>query len=129
VDGRKDTYWATDDGVTSASLEVNLGAETELNVIRTEEVIQLGQRVQEYKVEIWNDASGAWNSIVQGTTIGHCKLDRFPRVKTSKLRLTIVKALACPTIRSFGAFLDTVSPPESFEPAKALFEFKPRTSR
>jgi alpha-L-fucosidase len=129
VDGRNDTYWATDDGVTSASLEVNLGAESEFNVIRTEEVIQLGQRVQEYKIEVWNDASAGWSTIVQGTTIGHCKLDRFPKLKASKLRLTIVKALACPTIRTFGVFLDTVSPPESFEPAKALFEVKPRTSR
>ncbi len=126
VDGDKQTYWATDDGVTSASLEVDLGGEAEFNVVRTEEAIQLGQRVQEYKIEARSQASGDWKTIVNGTTIGHCKLDRFPKTKASKLRLTIVKALACPTIRTFGAHLDTVSPPESFEPASALAEVRPK---
>jgi alpha-L-fucosidase len=122
VDGDKETYWATDDGVTSASLEVDLGPAAEFNVVRSEEVIRLGQRVQEYTVDAWDDTQGAWKTIVQGTTIGHCKLDRFPRVKASKVRLTIVKARGCPTIRTFGVFLDTVSPPSSFEPANALAE-------
>src|SRR5581483_7289032 len=50
LDGDADTYWATDDGVTSASLEVDLGQEVPFNVVRTEEPIRLGQRVQEYKI-------------------------------------------------------------------------------
>jgi len=125
LDGDKSTYWATDDGVTNASLEVDLDGVKEFNVVRSEEMITLGQRVEEYKVEAL--VNGNWQQISSGTTIGYRKLDRFPKVSASKVRLTIVKALACPTIKSFGVHLDTVSPPESFEPAHALNELKAGT--
>ncbi len=121
VDGDKATYWATDDGVTTASLEVDLGSEVEFNVIRTEEMISLGQRVERYRVEI-PDGTG-WRTIAQGSTIGYRKLDRIPKVKAAKVRLTILAARACPTIRGFGLHLDTISPAESFEPANANAEY------
>lgn len=122
LDGNAQTYWATDDGVTRAALEVDLGGEKEFNVIRTEEVIALGQRVESYIVEAL--VGGQWREICSGTTIGHCKLDRFPKVSATKVRLTILAARACPLISAFGVHLDTVSPPESFEPANALKELK-----
>ena len=75
-------------------------------------MISLGQRVQRYRVEAWS--GGTWQTVVEGTTIGHRKLDRIQRVRASKVRLTILQARACPVIRSFGLHLDTVSPPASF---------------
>jgi len=122
VDGDANTYWATDDGVTNASLEVDLGGEKIFNVIRTEEMISLGQRVEKYKVEAF--ISGNWQEICSGTTIGYRKLDRFPKVTASKVRLTILASRACPTIKSFGIHLDTVSAQADFEPANALKEIK-----
>lgn len=127
VDGDKDTYWATDDGVTNATLEVDLGAEQEFNVVRLEEMITLGQRVAEYKIDAWDDAAKTWKELNHGSTIGYRKLDRFPKVKSSKVRLTILRARACPAIKSFGVHLDTISPPEDFEPEKANFEVKAGT--
>jgi alpha-L-fucosidase len=120
VDGDAKTYWATDDGVTNASLEVDLGGEKTFNVIRTEEEISLGQRVEKYKVEalVGND----WKEICSGTTIGYRKLDRFPAVTASKVRLTILESRACPTISGFGVHYDSVSAPENFEPDIALKE-------
>jgi alpha-L-fucosidase len=120
----RDKYWTTDDNVTSASLEIDLGGDTTFNVFRSEETISLGQRVQEYTVEAM--IGGQWNPIASGTTIGHRKLDRFPKVTASKVRFTITKARACPVMRSIGIHLDTISPPESFEPANALSEPKAR---
>jgi alpha-L-fucosidase len=121
LDDDKSTYWATDDAVTTSSFDVDLGSEQEFNVIRTEEMVSLGQRVVEYKVEVSGLAdAGAWRSIVQGTTIGYRKLDRFPRLSASKVRVTITKSLASPVLRGFGVHLDTVSPPDSFLPANAL---------
>jgi alpha-L-fucosidase len=117
LDGKNETYWATDDNVTNASVEVDLGGEVEFNVVRIEEVIELGQRVGEYKIEAFAD--GSWREIGGGKTIGHRKLDRVPKISASKVRLTIVKSRACPVIRSFGLHLDTVSPAEFFEPALA----------
>jgi len=122
LDGDPKTYWATDDGVTNASLEVDLGGEKEFNVIRTEEMISLGQRVQKYKVEAL--VGGEWKEICSGTTIGHRKLDRFPKVKAARVRLTILASRACPAIKSFGVHLDTVSSPASFAPENALKEVK-----
>jgi alpha-L-fucosidase len=126
LDGDKNTYWATGDGVTNATLEVDLGSEQEFNVIRLEEMITLGQRVAEYKIEAWNEGAKNWQELNHGYTIGYRKLDRFPKVKASKVRLTILQARACPTIKSFGVHLDTISPAEFFEPAKANMEIKPK---
>jgi alpha-L-fucosidase len=125
VDGNDSTYWATDDSVTSASLEVDLGAPQTFNVIRTEEMISLGQRVEQYKVEAL--INNQWKTICSGTTIGYRKLDRFPAVTASKVRLTIQQSLACPAIRGFGVHFDGVSPPASFEPKIALAEIKAGT--
>jgi alpha-L-fucosidase len=126
LDGDKNTYWSTDDGVTNATLEVDLGGEQEFNVVRLEEMIRLGQRIAEYKIEAWDDAAKNWKELNHGYTIGYRKLDRFPRVKSSKVRLTILRARACPTLKSFGVHLDTISPAESFEPANANFEPAPK---
>jgi alpha-L-fucosidase len=127
LDSDKTTYWATDDGVTNATLEVDLSGEQEFNVIRLEEMITLGQRVAEYKIEAWDAASKAWQELNHGFTIGYRKLDRFPKVKSSKVRLTILQSRTCPAIKSFGVHLDTISPEEFFQPDKANMEVKPKT--
>jgi alpha-L-fucosidase len=126
LDGDKQTYWATDDGVvTNATLTVDLGGEKEFNVVRLEEMISLGQRVAEYKLEAWDE--GKWKELNHGSTIGYRKLDRFPKTKASRVRLTILQSRACPAIKSLGVHLDTVSPPDSFEPRNANLEIRPGT--
>lgn len=120
VDNNAETYWSTDDGVTNASLEVRLLGAKEFNVVRLEENVALGQRVQEYTLEAYTPETSQWVQVAQGTTIGFRKLDRFPTVKASKIRLTITRALASPTIRALGVHLDSASDPADFEPANAL---------
>ena len=66
------------------------------------EYIPLGQRVEEYSIEAWDGQT--WNIIVSGTTVGHKKLDRFPDVTASKIRLTIRRSQATPLIRAFGLY-------------------------
>jgi alpha-L-fucosidase len=104
TDGRDDTYWCTNDGVTSGWLEVDLGKPATINVACVQEVVRLGQRVEAYHVESWNGTG--WQTVVSGTTIGHKKLDRFPRITTRRVRLVIDKSRACPMIQSFGLFND-----------------------
>ena len=122
VDGDAKSYWAVDDDITNATLEVDLGGEKQINVVRMEEMITLGQRVQKYKVEAQIGAD--WQEISSGTTIGYRKLDRFPAVTASKVRLSILASRACPVIRGFGVHFDSVSSPDSFEPETALKEIK-----
>ncbi len=101
-DGRKDTYWTTPDEITSASLTIDLGSETEVNRIIIQEFIRLGQRIQEFKVEAL--INGKWKQIIDGTTIGNKVIRKFPVVKTSKIKISIIKSKACPVISNIELY-------------------------
>ena len=100
LDGNLDTYWATDDAVTSGWLEVDLGQPRMFNVVRVQEAIALGERVQAWHVEALVD--GNWKTLCKGTVIGHKRLLRVPAVTATKVRLVIDRAKACPAIAEFG---------------------------
>ena len=95
-DGNPGTYWATKDSQTSGDLIIDLGDEKEVNRIILQEYINLGQRVQEFKVSAFSD--GGWKSVVDGTTIGHKVIRKFPVIKASKIKIAISKSKACPLI-------------------------------
>jgi alpha-L-fucosidase len=101
-DGNPETYWTTPDKVTSASLTVDLGSETEVNRILVQEYIKLGQRIQNFKVEAWQ--KDQWIQVVEGTTVGHKIVRKFPTVKTSKVKLTILNSKACPVISNIELY-------------------------
>lgn len=103
LDGNADTYWATDDGVTSSWLEVDLGRPERFNISAVQEAIALGQRVESYHLEYQDGTS--WKEFARGTTIGHKKLDRFDAVTAQRVRLVIDDARASPAIGSFGLYL------------------------
>jgi alpha-L-fucosidase len=102
IDGSNLTYWATDDGTRASTLELDLGAEKPFDVVLIREYIPLGQRVESFAVEAWQD--GQWTQVGSGTTIGNKRLLRLPQVRTRRVRLIIRKARACPTISTFGLF-------------------------
>ena len=102
MDGKAGTFWATGDGVTAASLEVDLGREIAFNRAAYEESVSLGQRVESYALEAWHQ--GEWKEVVAGTTIGYRKLDRFGDVTASRIRLNIRSARDSIAIRSFGVY-------------------------
>jgi hypothetical protein len=83
--------------------------------------------VAEYQLEVWDKTAGVWTLVNKGFTIGHRKLDRFPKVTSSKVRLTILKSRACPALKSIGVHLDTFSPPEHFATVFANAEAKKGT--
>jgi alpha-L-fucosidase len=95
-DGNKETYWATKDDVTTGDIIIDLGQETEVNRIILQEYIKLGQRVQEFTVSAIEN--GEWKKLLDGTTIGYKVIRKFPVVKTSKIKVSISKSKACPTI-------------------------------
>ena len=103
-DARRDTYWATDDQVTSAELVLELPKPVTTNVVRVREYLPLGQRVDEFAVDAWDGQ--AWKELGAATSIGNQRLLRTPPVTTSKVRLRILKAAACPAISEVGLFLE-----------------------
>jgi alpha-L-fucosidase len=107
LDGDPDTYWATDDGVTSAALEIDLGRARRFNRLVIQEPIALGQRVKRFTVQVWDGAAqgqGAWREIASGVTIGHKRILRFPAVESAKLRVRIDEALAAPLLSNVEVY-------------------------
>ncbi|MCA9298923.1 MAG: alpha-L-fucosidase, partial [Phycisphaerales bacterium] len=101
LDGDRRTFWATDDGVTTGSVEVILPEARTFDVIRVREGIELGQRVESFGVDAWTD--GGWHEVARGTTIGPCRVVRFEAVTTDRVRLRIESSMACPVISELGA--------------------------
>ncbi len=101
-DGKDETYWATDDFTRTGSVMIDLGEKTKINRFLVKEYIQLGQRVEAFKLDSWNGKE--WQNIAEETTIGYKRILRFPVVETSKIRLTIVKAKACPLISTASVY-------------------------
>lgn len=102
IDGNPDTYWATDDGVSKASVTVDFKEPTEFNRFLVQEYIKLGQRVKEFTLEAL--VGNEWKEIASETTIGYKRILRFPNVTATKLRINIVETKACPAISNIEVY-------------------------
>lgn len=102
LDGDAKTYWTTDDGVTTGTLELDLGKDVEFNRFLVQENIALGQRVKKFSMQVLDGKD--WKTIAEQTTIGYKRILRFPKVRTRKLRFVIEDAKACPTITNIEVF-------------------------
>ena len=102
IDGNKDTYWATDDGVTNASLTIDFGKPTTFNRFLVQEYIRFGQRVKAFTVEALVD--GTWKELAKATTIGYKRILRFPGVKATQVRFTITDSKSCSVISNLGIY-------------------------
>ena len=101
-DGDARTYWATDDGVTTGSVELAFGAPTRVDRLVLQEFIALGQRIEAWRLEA--EVNGAWIPVTEGTTVGYKRIARFAPVTASRLRVTITRSLACPTLSTIGVY-------------------------
>ena len=107
VDGNYETYFATDDKVTDARIEIDLGEVQEVDGFILQEFIDLGQRVDGYSIQCRVD--GKWIDVFSGRRIGYKRIIleerasaadiKFPA--TDAVRLKITNALACPLISTF----------------------------
>lgn len=102
LDGKNETYWTTDDEITSASLTIDLGEPRLFNRFLAQEYIRLGQRVKAFTVEALVD--GNWKEVAQATTIGYKRIIRFPSVKATKVRFSITDSKSCPVISNIGIY-------------------------
>jgi alpha-L-fucosidase len=103
VDGRTDTYWATDDGVTSADVTLDLGRAVKFQVIRLREAIRFGQRVDAFTIERWQ--ADSWEPVASSTSIGPRRLIRLEApIIATRLRLRITQASASPALSEVAIF-------------------------
>jgi alpha-L-fucosidase len=106
-DGNYETYFATDDDIRSAVIEVDLGSVQEIDGFIIQEFIPLGQRIDGYTIECRVD--GSWIEVFSGKLIGYKRiilegrasaLDiKFPAA--DGVRLKVENALASPLISTF----------------------------
>jgi alpha-L-fucosidase len=102
TDGKKDTYWTTDDNTLTGSVEIDLAKKQPVKYIMLQEYIRLGQRVKSFTVDAWQQ--GSWKEVSSGTTIGYKKIFKISPVETDKIRVNIKDAKACPVLSSVEVF-------------------------
>jgi len=103
VDGDRYSYWATDDSVSTPQLVADMSRQVTFNVIRLRENIKLGQRIDSFAIDAFED--GRWVLIGGGTSIGAGRLLRLSQnVVTNKVRLRIVGSGACVALSELGLF-------------------------
>lgn len=102
TDGRNETYWATDDDVKSASVEISWPAQKSIKYVMLQEYIKLGQRVKSFTVEA--RVGEEWKKITEGTTIGYKRILKFDPIETSAIRVTITDSKACPVISNIEVY-------------------------
>jgi len=109
IDGRRETYWATDDGVTTPEVVLGFTGPVTFNIVRLREYLPLGRRIDDWALDVWQE--GRWQEFSKGSAIGACRLVRSKPHTTTQVRLRITKAAACPALSEFGLFLEP--PPSS----------------
>lgn len=85
-DGNTETYWATDDGITSATITLTFPEEIRFSHIVLQEPIQFGQRIESF--EIQSLTTRDWGTIFEGHTIGYKRIVKLREQSTSKISIT-----------------------------------------
>jgi len=85
------------------TLELKLPKLQNINHVIIMEDIAYGERIRNYVVEGLT-AQNQWQTLCQGQSVGHKRLEQFPSVKVSKIRLKVTKAQATPKIRKLAVY-------------------------
>ena len=107
VDDNYDTYWATNDTVTTAWVMLLFGEPQTFNRVLLQEYIPLGQRVEKFHIEI-EDENDNWRTIAEETTIGYKRIVLTETVTTRCVRLCIDQSRASIVLNRFGLFMDNI---------------------
>ena len=107
VRGDYDNYWATDDGVKTAYIQLRFNEPQTFNRVLLQEYIPLGQRVEKFHIEV-EDENGNWRTIAEETTIGYKRIVLTETVTTKKVRVVIDQSRACIVLNRVGLFLDNI---------------------
>lgn len=101
LDGDPDTYWAADEGVLRASLDIEFSKPAEVNAVLLQEYIPLGQRVTAFTVEALE--KNDFRRVAEGTTVGNRRIVRFVPVRTGRLRIHL-DAKAGPVVSNIEVY-------------------------
>ena len=102
TDNNKKTYWATADEINKAELIIDFGKLISFDVISLQEYIPLGQRIDSFTVEIFENNN--WKLFNAGASVGAKRLVRLEKpVSANKIRIKL-KAPVAITLSEIGVY-------------------------
>ncbi|SEJ11201.1 alpha-L-fucosidase [Dyadobacter sp. SG02] len=106
LDGKTDTYWATDDDFKTPEVVIELSQPIVFDIISLQEYIKLGQRIEEFAVDAW--IGNEWKEVYKGTSVGAKRIAKLDvPITSNKVRLRITKSPVSIAISEFGVYKDT----------------------
>ncbi|MFR1987008.1 MAG: discoidin domain-containing protein [Prevotellamassilia sp.] len=115
IDDNKNTYWATNDGTTSATLTFTWDEAKDIRYVSMMEFIRLGQRVKSFTIETSEDGQTFTKrgGNIKTTTIGYKRIiplngstsnSYVNPVRAKVVKITINDAKACPLLHTVSIY-------------------------
>jgi alpha-L-fucosidase len=101
-DNNNQTRWATDMGMKSAWLEVDLGQPVTIGRAVIEQAFPELHRIRKFSIEYWQEEQ--WKPCYQGENLGGKLRVAFDHVTAQRVRLNIIESTGGPTISEFKLF-------------------------
>jgi alpha-L-fucosidase len=101
-DGDPSTFWSAPQAARSATMTAEFPQPVTFDRALIMEWLNEGQHIEEYRIEVWR--RNQWNTIAEGHAIGHKKIDVFPAVTASRVRLNIIASSGEIRIREFQLY-------------------------
>ncbi len=102
TDNNRETYWATDDEVTTPELVLEFKKPVSFNVVSIREFLPLGQRIDGWAIDRWEN--GEWIEFAKGASIGNRRLWRGVQQNTLKVRFRVTGSPVCPAVSEFALY-------------------------
>lgn len=115
IDGDKDTYWATNDGTTTATITLTWPETQTIRYVSLMEYIKLGQRIKGFTIETSTNGLDFTRrgATVTTTTVGYKRIVPLNNstsasygngFKAKVLRINITASKACPLIHTLSVY-------------------------
>jgi alpha-L-fucosidase len=102
LDGNLETNLNLRAADTIVTIDFQLKKPSTFNVLRLQENIAKGQRIEKFQLEARVD--GQWKLVTEGTTVGHKRLLQFEKVTASAVRLKILSSRLNPFLTELGLY-------------------------
>ena len=89
------------------TIEFEMPSRKRFNVVMLQEEIQLGQRIEKFRIDYWNGKE--WIECTRGTTIGYKRLIKFPPVNSKKIRIVVEESRMKSIIKNVGLYSASIN--------------------
>lgn len=120
TDADRYSYWATDDKVHQATVNLDFKQAVRFSILQLRENIKLGQRIDSVEVEAFKD--NAWVKLAKATSIGANRIIRLPKEETAaKIRIRIFAPVSI-ALSEVGMFLEPEIKTESSTTTENVYD-------